>query len=376
MLFELVRGAVGCWSLALADPATQEIHQRILAGQEALYNGEFDKASETFSEVIKTYPADPRGYFFLALTYRWRTRVDPTSQTYQRQFEKAIKKSISIAKSLLKHDEDHAEALLYLAASYGYRAEYYNFLKQKWSNAYDDGVKMREYLGKAEKSSQTSVDVQLGYGLYNYYAYRYREKIGWWRFLLSLPKGDKEKGIELLEMLRKQGVYTKIEAWYFLITIYKDEKDKKFLEKAIALNEELHRKYPNHPFFHILLAGIYHKYDRENGIRVARDIIQQARNNAAYSDSIVYQAKYVIAESAFFMGKYDEALQGFNEIVASQQQHPIYLLPWSHLRRGIIYNLTGEKEKATHDFKLVLQMENVLDVHELAKGLLKNQEKR
>lgn len=375
--FELLGGMTGYGTPALANPGPKEIQQKILAGQEALYSGEFDKASNIFTALIEVYPADPKGYFFLALTYRWLTRVDPTSKTYQRQFEKKIKKAISVAESLHEKDKNSVEALLYLAASYGYRAEYYNFLKQEWSKAYDDGVKMRKYLGKAEKFSQTTIDVQLGYGLYNYYAYLYREKIGWWRFLLSLPRGDKEKGIKLLETVHQKGIYTRIEAWYFLIIIYKDDADKELRQKAIALSEALHRKYPNHPYFHILLAGIYHKYhDRENAIRVSRDVIKHAPGNAYYSDSIVYQAKYVIAESRFYMGKYDEALQGFNEIIASQQQHPPYLLPWSHLRRGTIYNLIGEKEKAAAEYNLVLEMEDVLNVHELAKGLLKNYQRK
>lgn len=265
--------------------------------------------------------------------------------------------------------------MLYLAATYGYRAEYYNFLKNRWDKAYDDGVKMRKLLEKAENfSASDTIDVQLGYGLYNYYAYVYREKIGRWRFLFSLPKGDKKKGIELLHTVREKGTYLKVEAWYFLIDIYKKERDR---DKAVSLCEQLHQTYPSHPFFHIVLAGIYHRNnDWQNSLRTAQEILERAENNPYYSDYIIYQAKYLTGESSFFIGKYQEALQQFDEIIASEPPEPPYLLPWSHLRRGNIYDRIGKKNEATAEYQLVLQMENVLKVHDWAKGALKNQQRK
>ena len=359
---------------AKADEGT---HQAILMAQQALYEGSFDQALARFSAITQNYPDDPKGYLFLALTYRWLTRIDPGSTEYQEQFEQAVSRSIRKNLALIEENPNHAEATLYLAASYGYRAEYYNFLKQSWSKAYDDGVKMQEYLEKAEEFPQPPIDIQLGYGLYNYYAYLYREKIGWWRFLLSLPKGDKKKGLELLEKVREEGIYANIEAWYFLIEIYKEEKDPALRARAQTLSEELRRKYPHNPFFHTLLAGIYHKqHDWQRSIQTAREILAQANTQRYYSDYLIYQAKYLIGESSFFLGQNEQALQAFDEIIASQPRQPTYLLPWTHLRRGTIYSLKGQQEQAMAEFQLVLKMDDVLHVHDLARGLLERQQQQ
>ena len=357
-------------TVAVPTSDAERLHRTILDGQQALYHGRFVEARQIFTNITREYPDDPRGYFLLALTYRWLTRIDPESGSYQNLFEEAAALSIDVCKSLIAENKNHADATLYLAASYGYRAEYYNFLKHSWNRAYDDGVKMRENLEKAGKFPEISRDIDLGYALYDYYAYLYRDKIGWWRFLLSLPKGDKQKGIELLEELRYHGIYTKVEAWYFLIEIYKDEKETK--ELAISLNEQLHQTYPENPFFHTLLAGVYHKFhDWHNSKRVGLDIVAQAAELPFYSEYLVLQAKYLIGESSFFLGDYDMALPVFNEIIDMQPEQPRYLLPWSHLRRGTIYNLKKEPEKAKKEFKKVLKLKDVHEVHDLARQLLK-----
>lgn len=358
-------------TVAVPSSEAEQVHKTILDGMQAMYHGKFLEARKVFTDLTQEYPDDPRGYFLLTLTYRWLTRIDPGSSTYQNLFEEAAARSIDVCKSLIDTNKNHADATFYLAASYGYRAEYNNFLKHSWSKAYDDGVKMREYLEKAKRFPEISRDIELGYALYNYYAYLYRDKIGWWRFLLSLPKGDKQEGIEALEELRHRGVYTQVEAWYFLIEIYKDEKETK--ELAISLNEQLHHAYPENPFFHTLLAGVYHKFhDWQNSKRVGLDIIAQAEEYPFYSDYLVLQAKYLVGESSFFLGDYESALPFFDEIIEIQPEQPRYLLPWSHLRRGTIYNLQKEPEPAAEEeFKKVLKMKDIHNVHELAEQLLK-----
>lgn len=364
--------------LVLAAPLArgqtpEQIQADILAGQSALYQGRFVEAIQQFTTLTKNFPTDPKGYFFLALTYRWLTRIDPEAEEAQQDFEQAAKQSIAIAQRLVDKDPKNLEALLYLAATYGYRAEYYNFLQNRWDKAYDDGVKMWETLKQAQALDlEGNVDVQLGYGLYYYYADFYRKKIGWWQFLAALPKGDRAKGIALVKMVREQGIYLNVEAWYFLADIYK--RDNEFKGQAAPLAASLYQAYPGNPYFHIFLAGIYHAtHDWANAIRTAQDILSQAGTAEYYSQYIVYQAKYLIGESEYFLGRYQEALRQFDEIITARPATPAYLLPWSHLRRGAIYDVTGEKEKAAADYHAVLKLDDVLRVHQLAEELLKNQ---
>ncbi len=355
--------------------AAASLEAQILAGQELLYHGHFDDAL-SLAETLKTgFPQDPRPAFLQTLIYRWLARIDPDSETLQRQFEESARNTIALALDILRHDPGNVNAVLVLAASYGYRAEYYQFQKDRWNKAYDDAVRMQGYLERAKKLEQNgNIDVQLGLGLYNYYAYVYRKKIGWWNFVVSLPKGDKEKGIAQIKTVRDQGTYLRVEAWYFLTDIYKRDGD--YRDQAIPEAKALHLAYPEHPYFHIFLAGIYHaRQDWQNSQQTAQAVLRQAAASPYYSDYIVYQATYLVGESSFYLGKYNDALNAFDAIVAARPANPAYLLPWAYLRRGTIYNLTNRKAEAVEQYQQVLKLEDALNVHELAQGFLKNMHK-
>lgn len=363
--------AVGGWlGPAPSVVAAPSCEAQILEGQELLYHGRFDAALAIFSDLQASFPDDPRPYFLQALTYRWLARIDPESEKRQQQFEKSIGKSIAVSGTLLKHDAEHVHAVLVLAASYGYRAEYYQFQKDRWNKAYDDAVRMRDYLDRAKELEQAgNIDVQLGLGLYNYYAYVYRKKIGWWNFLVSLPKGDKERGIAQIQTVREQGTYLRVEAWYFLTEIFKSDDD--YGEYAIPTTKALHEAYPEHPYFHIFLAGLYHaRQDWRNSLRTAQAVLESAKHSPYYSDYIIYQATYLVGESSFYLGHYDDALAAFDVIVAKRPAKPAYLLPWSHLRRGTIYSLTEKKARAIEEYQQVFELDDALDVHALARGFL------
>ena len=354
--------------------AAESLETQILTGQELLYHGRFDEVLSLTETLKADFPDDPRPPFLQALIYRWMARIDPDSERLQQQFEQRIGDTISLAHAIVDHDPDNVNAVLVLAASYGYRAEYYQFQKDRWNKAYDDAVRMQGYLERARQLEQAgNIDVQLGLGLYNYYAYVYRKKIGWWNFVVSLPKGDKEKGIRQINTVREQGTYLRVEAWYFLTEIYKRDDD--YREYAIPTAEALHRTYPEHPYFHIFLAGLYHaRQDWQNSLKTAQDVLQQAAVSPYYSDYIIYQATYLVGESSYYLGKHSDALDAFDRIIMKHPSNPAYLLPWAYLRRGTIYNLTNRTSEAKEQYQQVLKLDDVLNVHELAREFLKNME--
>ena len=80
-----------------------------------------------------------------------------------------------------------------------------------------------------------------------------------------------------------------------------------------------------------------------------------------------------MGESSFYLGEHEEALRQFDAIITAKPTKPSYLLPWSHLRRGTIYNLSGKKAEAATEYRQVLALDDTLHVHDLARAFLKNQ---
>ena len=362
-------------SAAAQTSATTSLEAQILTGQELLYHGHFDDALTVAATLKSKFPRDTRPAFLQTLIYRWLTRIEPDSAARQQQFEQSVRATIELAQATLKHDRGNVNAVLVLAASYGYRAEYYQFQRERWNKAYDDAVRMQEYLERAkELETSGNIDVQLGLGLYNYYAYVYRKKIGWWKFLVSLPKGDKKKGIAQITTVREHGTHLRVEAWYFLTEIYKRDDD--YGDQAIPEAKALHLAYPEQPYFHIFLAGLYHaRQDWHNSLQTAQAVLKQADTSPYYSRYITAQATYLVGESSFYLGQYDDALSAFNAIITAQPSNPPYLLPWAYLRRGTIYSLNDRKADAVAEYQHVLKLDDTLNVHELARGFLKNMQK-
>ena len=93
--------------------------------------------------------------------------------------------------------------------------------RESWLKAADDGREALPLVTRAGKLDPKKVDVQLGYGIYNYYAAVLPEKYTMLKaVMLFFPSGDKEKGIKQLEYVSRDGQYAKYEAHYFLMGIY------------------------------------------------------------------------------------------------------------------------------------------------------------
>ena len=93
--------------------------------------------------------------------------------------------------------------------------------RESWLSAADDGREALPLIEHANEVDPKNIDVQLGFGIYNYYADVLPEKYPVVKpFMIFLPSGDKELGIKQLKNAAKNGKYTKYEAQYFLMTLY------------------------------------------------------------------------------------------------------------------------------------------------------------
>ena len=225
-------------------------------GLNDMYNFDFRSAEGQFKWIKRNYSKHPLGYFLMGLSNFWKMMPNEDDKSYDRVFNNYMDTTIYFAEKIFddaeKKSPKQIEAAFFLSAAYAFKGRL-EANRRNWTAATIAGKRALNYLEDARGYGDLSPELLFGDGLYNYYVEWIPENYGelkpiFWFF----KNGDKQKGIQQLEEVTREGFYTKTEAQTFLIRIYESEskEDPKYREKALNLSEYLHTSYPKNAFFH------------------------------------------------------------------------------------------------------------------------------
>lgn len=219
----------------------------ITKGITHIYNIEFDKAELIFNKIKIEYPQRPAGIFFNAMTLWWKILLDLTNEGYDEQFYDMIENVVDKCDEIIDEDEKNLDAYFFKGGALGFRARLLA-IREDWLDAALDGKEALPLIFEAYDLDSTNVDVQLGFGIYNYYAAVIPEHFEFVKpLMIFFPEGDKEKGIEQLKFVSENGKFSKIEATYFLMTSYYSfEKNYVLAHKYV---DKLISQFPRNPVF-------------------------------------------------------------------------------------------------------------------------------
>lgn len=257
---------------------SQSLDERIQTGIKQIYNIEFEQAEKTFRSILTDYPENPAGRFFLAMVDWWKILLDLDNESYDQMFFQKIEDVIFHCNQILKKDKKNVDALFFKGGAIGFRGRL-RALRDSWLKAADDGreaLPIVEYASKLDPSNQ---DVQLGFGIYNYYASVIPDQYPYIKpLMIFFPKGDKEKGIAQLKNTAKNGKYAKYEAQYFLMTLFFNYESN--YEEAKKYADNLTSIFPRNPSFQRWLGRIYARLgDWKNADSVFGNYLQKADSN-------------------------------------------------------------------------------------------------
>lgn len=337
-------------------------------GIENLYNLDFDDAKSQFSKAIAADSESPVGYFYTAMIYWERILNNPNDKEAFKLFDEWTSKTIEICQKKIEKNGKDDETLLYLGGSYGFKARK-DLTKKSWWPAFWNAKKGRNLLKEAFDMNPQNFDLYLGLGMYDYFLDKMPKIVKFFSFLLSFS-GKKELGIEKLHKCATDGKYAKTEAKFVLMSIY-TYLEKEYL-KALPIALDLKNSYPENPRFYyttaIILSGMK-KWDE--ALRLADEISSKAeKEEKNFTLNWLPRTNYLRGE--IFRGKkdYDEAIKFYNLAINSELSNETWVLPWSHLKIGMIYDTLGQREKARVKYQGVLKLEDVSEentyVHELA----------
>jgi hypothetical protein len=152
-----------------AFPQKTAFDSTVVSGIKEIYNLQFTGADTIFNNIIALYPNKPQGKFFLAMIDWWKILVDPDNESYDDIFYKKIEGVINQCDNILDKNPDNEDALFFKGGAIGFRGRLRAF-RDSWFKAANDGREALPLVEKAWKLDPKNVDVQLGFGIYNYYA--------------------------------------------------------------------------------------------------------------------------------------------------------------------------------------------------------------
>ena len=197
-----------------------DFDSRVNEGIKQIYNIKFTEAEKTFRSVMADYPEHPASRFFLAMIDWWKILLDPDNESYDEIFFQKLEDVIYQCDQLLDKNPKDVDALFFKGGSIGFRGRLRAF-RESWLKSADDGREALPIVEEAASLDPNNMDVQLGFGIYNYYAEVIPNENPLIKpLMIFFPDGDKEKGIKQLKNTAFNGKFAKYEARYFLMTLY------------------------------------------------------------------------------------------------------------------------------------------------------------
>lgn len=317
-----------------------------------IYNMQFTEALQAAQRLSDRAPNHPAGAFYHAATYwQWRILALETHQQQGllRSFDTASSQALQLAAQLPAAQA--TEAAFYLGAIYGMRARMY-FVQKQYFKALHAAKQGGQYLHQCVTNDPNWYDAYVGLGTYHYVLSRVP---GFWRGIVQRligMLGDRQKGLQELELARTKGPLSGPEAASILAKIYARSQESQ-LQRAVGLLESLVQRYPQNFDYRYRLAYLYASLGQWERARYCIQSLLDALNQGQpyYPSQWVPILQYRLAEVEVLQGEADTAALRLQAL----QPHNLdaSLQAWISLRLGNVHDLRGFRQKARETYKRV-----------------------
>ncbi len=334
-------------------------------GFDHFYNLDYDQALHDFEQAIAADPMspDPHNHVAQTLVFREmyrngaleselvsgnnsflrRPKLNPTPETEQRLLAE-IARAMQLAQARLDKNPNDKGALYALGISYGIRANYYWVVKKSWRDSLRDATAARRAHNAILEMEPGNVDARLVQGLHDYIvgslplAYR---MLG---FLAGIH-GDKQKGIETIEYVARNGQKNKVAAEIFLSALYRRENQP---VAAVPLIEDLIRRFPRNFLLRMELSQMYSLAgDGKRALAAIEEVARLKTANAPGYERLPWEKVYFQEGTIqFWYRDLDRALANMQKVAASPVELDLNTGALTYLRIGQIQDMKHRRSEA------------------------------
>ena len=270
-------------------------HQLQKTGFDHFYNLEYDQAISTFQTLRDSAPDNPAVYNNLAAAYfykqlfaagvlqgesfaasnrifRNKIQSDPI---LDRQFWSANRTAIRLCEQRLKLNKTDENALYACGVAYAARATHQGLIERSRLEALANGRKGSDYHVELARLHSRDYDAYLVPGLLDYVVGSLPASLKFLLFFGGIT-GDKQRGIEAVEMVAQYGDQAKEDAQIMLAVLYRRAKR---YEDAQRVLQKLARVYPRNHIFPLEIASLYRLADqRQEAIAAYEEVLRNIRD--------------------------------------------------------------------------------------------------
>jgi tetratricopeptide (TPR) repeat protein len=290
---------------AKTRPQASEANEIKIAqqGLDLLMNGEPDEAIRIFRRIQTDDPDSALGYLMEADAVWWKiyfatgNLIDPdvfevgpsSTSPYDSSFNNLVNQAIAKARANRNAKRDVARNYLYEGMAYALRGR---LAAMRDSNraAARAAVRMRSLLLAALEQDKHLADAYAGLGLYDYFVDTLPTIIKMLRWIIGMPGGNRERGLQEIEYAAKYGELTRGEALFYLAKDYSRSNEKQYA-KSLELFEQLRKQYPRNGLWALMVGSLEIRTGHvSEGEALYREVLDQTRGEQTETAVALHKA--------------------------------------------------------------------------------------
>jgi tetratricopeptide (TPR) repeat protein len=319
---------------------------------DAILDARFEEVDPLLTRTCPPAPADVCQLLAVVSVW-WQIQQDPLYRGHDQAFQKQADAVIEVMERWTTREPARAEAWFYLGAAVGSRAQWRSLRGQTMAAA-RDGKRIKSSLERALMLDPNLQDAYFGIGLYHYYADVAPAYAKMLRWLLLLPGGDRERGLQEMLRARTGGQLLRSEADYQLHQIYRWYE--KQTPKALELLAALARRYPHNGHFSQQIAEIEdHTENHAGSLEAWEDLVDRARaGRVANAPAMLARAEVGIALELDHLGQPDAAIPHLRAVIDARPRAPVGVEALAQLQLGYVYDRLARREQAIAAYRAAL----------------------
>ena len=284
----------------------------------------------------------------------WRIQLDPYNRTRDGQFAAAADAAIRAATAWTVREPNRAEAWFYLGGAYGAKSQW-RVLRGERLAAARDGKHIKESMERAVALDPAMADAYFGLGLHHYYADVAPTVFKMLRWLLLLPGGDREAGLDEMLRARRSGQLVRSEADYQLHVVYLWYETQP--HRAVEFLDELAARHPHNPHFAQAAAEIMDFYidDTTASLNRWERLLAAARRGAVAEPQMTeIAARLGVASQFDQLSRSADALDHLRIVIAARPRAPHSAVARAHLQMGQALDHLGRPAEARSSYRAAI----------------------